>query len=101
MSQETCRCCKKSQELFYKSCLCTEPICLFCLKRKIELKNIYMCEICDQVFKIKSEMNIHEISKKYLDELDEDINGTSKDFCFVSFIVTLYKNIKNVFCTYL
>lgn len=43
---------------FVKPCRCTDPVCLNCLRRQIELKRTIICEICKTTYVITADMNI-------------------------------------------
>ena len=44
---------------FVTPCKCTNPVCVGCLRRQVELKNSKTCEICKTMCDITSDMNIN------------------------------------------
>ncbi|XWV26253.1 putative orfan [Tupanvirus soda lake] len=55
---------------FVKPCKCTNPVCVSCLKRQLELKRVTKCEICVSEINITDEMGID------LDALNTSISRT-------------------------
>lgn len=85
---EQCRYCwespKENSFVFLKPCKCTNPICSRCLKKRIELNKVIVCEICLQKFQIptnmdiripkqKTKISIPTVDPPYLLTLNQDI----------------------------
>lgn len=70
--------CIESKEKFVTPCSCTNPVCISCLRRHIELKNITICEICRSKYKITPDMGIvvRQINKNVV-EYDQNNLYTS------------------------
>lgn len=49
---------KETTSPFVNPCLCTNPICLGCLKKQIDFRKSTVCEICMAEFQITADMNI-------------------------------------------
>ena len=60
-------------------CKCTNPVCLSCLRRKIELKNVIVCEICNTSYNLTPDMGITIDPIKFNDSYDVD---TSENYRF-------------------
>lgn len=72
--QNFCRYCGCISDLLHP-CVCIEPICLLCLRRRVELKNKFFCEFCHKEYHITPEMNIKIVPRGFGCDKIEIVNS--------------------------